>query len=97
MAEPTPEEKLKLIEAELKKKADELDRKNNEINLQEKELKNKFELVDRSVIFAQLFEAFNTFYSSYVAAVGSDVGFMATFQHFVEARRQLHKNTGGNV
>ena len=97
MAEPTPEEKLKLIEAELKKKADELDRKNNEINLQEKELKNKFELVDRSVIFAQLFEAFNTFYSSYVAAVGSDVGFMDTFQHFVEARRQLHKNTGGNV
>ena len=93
----SPEEKLKLIEEDLKKKAEELDKKNQDISDQQQKLDEKFALVDRSLIFAQLFEAFNTFYASYVAAVGSDQGFMETFQHFVEARRQLHKNTGGEI
>ena len=95
--EPSQEEKLKLIEQELKKKADELDKKNQDICDQQNKLDEKFALVDRSLIFAQLFEAFNTFYASYVAAVGSDQGFIDTFQHLVEARRHLHKNTGGEI
>ena len=81
----------------LKKKADELDKKNQDICDQQNKLDEKFALVDRSLIFAQLFEAFNTFYAAYVAAVGSDQGFIDTFQHFVEARRHLHKNTGGEI
>ena len=95
--EPTPEEKLQLMETELKVKANELEQKQLEIDKQEAALDTKFELVDRSVMFAQLFEAFNTFYSSYVAAVGHDKGFIETFQSFVDARRNLHRNTGGDV
>ena len=95
--EPTPEEKLQLMETELKAKANELEQKELEVDKREAESKEKFDLVDRAVIFAQLFEAFNTFYSSYVAAVGHDKGFIETFQSFVDARRNLHRNTGGDV
>ena len=95
--EPTPEEKLQWMETELKVKANEIEQKELEVDKRDAESKEKFDLVDRAVIFEGLFEAFNKFYSSYVAIIGNDNGFIETFEHFVAARRQVHRNTGGNV
>ena len=93
------QKKLQDMEADVKKQADEADKKlaklhelETKVNKKQEDLEKKLGITDSSAVFDTMVSTVNNLYTSYYAMRGTDEGLVEAIQSILTARKSLTSN-----
>jgi len=89
MAENSDEDKLKLIEEELKKKSLEIEEKEANILGREKNINSKLNIIGKDELFLSVTKSINDIFAVYEASLGTPEGCKELVTNLIEAKSKI--------
>ena len=89
MAENSDEDKLKLIEEELKKKSLEIEEKEANILGREKNINSKLNIIGKDELFLSVTKSINDIFAVYEASLGTSEGCKELVTNLIEAKSKI--------
>jgi hypothetical protein len=89
MAEQTQQEKLELIEEELKKKSLEMDEKEDNLIKREKKINSQLNIISKDELFLSITKYINDIFVIYEASLGTSEGCKELVTNLIEAKSKI--------